>query len=125
MRIRRALTSVLTLAIMLVVSHPLRAADWKAGVATTVITPQQSMWMAGYAARDKPSEGKIHDLKAKALALQDASDTRLVIVTVDLIGIPRDLRSAVEAQAHQQLRPAAREPADQCLAHPLRPRTAH
>ena len=42
---------------------------WKAGVATVVITPERSMWMAGYAARNKPSEGKIHDLHAKALAL--------------------------------------------------------
>ncbi len=45
---------------------------WKAGVATVVITPEYSMWMAGYAARNKPSEGKVHDLHAKALALEDA-----------------------------------------------------
>ena len=29
------------------------------------------MWMAGYAARDKPSEGKVHDLCAKAIAFED------------------------------------------------------
>ncbi len=46
-------------------------AGWKAGVASTVITPDESMWMAGYAARTKPSEGKIHDLYAKVLALED------------------------------------------------------
>jgi len=55
---------------------PLRAdqgpAEWKAGIATAVITPDEPMWMAGYAGRDKPSEGKIHDLYAKVLALQDA-----------------------------------------------------
>src|SRR5688572_410894 len=43
------------------------ASTWKAGVATVVITPDGPMWMAGYAARDKPAEGKLHDLKAKAL----------------------------------------------------------
>ena len=61
-----------------------------------VITPEQSMWMAGYGARDRPSEGKVHDLFAKALALEDAKGTRLVIVTTDLVGIPRPLRDAVE-----------------------------
>lgn len=79
---------------------------WKAGIATTVITPAQSMWMSGYAARTKPSEGKVHDLHAKALALEacpersrgDAQGTRLVIVTVDLLGIPRPLRDRLEKQ---------------------------
>jgi hypothetical protein len=56
------------------------------------------MWMAGYAARDKPSEGKINDLHAKALALEDEHGTRLVIVTVDLIGIPRPTRDWLEKQ---------------------------
>ena len=65
---------------------------WKAGVAAIVITPYEPMWMAGYAARDKPSDGKINDLHAKALALEDEHGTRLVIVTVDLLGIPRETR---------------------------------
>jgi len=52
---------------------------WKAGVATRVITPQQPMWMAGYAARNKPSEGSVHDLHVKALAVEDAGGSRLVI----------------------------------------------
>src|SRR6516162_5406749 len=43
---------------------------WQAGVARTVITPSQLMWMSGYGARNKPAEGKIHDLWAKALALE-------------------------------------------------------
>jgi neutral ceramidase len=64
---------------------------WKAGVATIVITPDEPMWMAGYAARNKPSEGKIHDLYAKSLALEDEHGTRLVTVTVDLLGIPRQM----------------------------------
>ncbi len=79
---------------------------WKAGIATTVITPAQPMWMSGYAARTKPSEGKVHDLHAKALALEacpersrgDAQGARLVIVTVDLLGIPRPLRDWLEKQ---------------------------
>ena len=68
---------------------------WKAGVSRVVITPSRPMWMAGYAARNRPSEGKVHDLFAKALACEDPQGTRLVIVTTDLIGIPRALRDAV------------------------------
>jgi len=75
---------------------------WKAGIAATVITPAQSMWMSGYAARTKPSEGKVHDLRAKALALEDAQGTRLVIVAVDLLGIPRPLRDWLEEQVNQR-----------------------
>jgi hypothetical protein len=65
--------------------------NFKAGLASIVITPEEPMWMAGYAARNKPSEGKVHDLHAKALALEDEHGTRLVIVTVDLLGIPRQM----------------------------------
>ena len=76
--------------------------NWRAGVATVRITPDDSMWMAGYASRNKPSEGVAQDLFAKALALEDAAGTRLVIVTLDLIGVPRALRDSVAAAAETQ-----------------------
>lgn len=79
----------------------LQQEKWKAGVASTVITPEQSMWMSGYAARTKPSEGKVNDLHAKALALQDAHGTRLVIVTVELLGISRPLRDWLEKEVRR------------------------
>ncbi|MCC6419393.1 MAG: neutral/alkaline non-lysosomal ceramidase N-terminal domain-containing protein [Gemmataceae bacterium] len=68
---------------------------WKAGAASVVITPKTSMWMSGYGSRDKPAEGKLHDLWAKALALQDAAGRRTVLVTLDLVGIDRDLSVAI------------------------------
>ncbi len=61
------------------------------GVGKRVITPATDMWMSGYASRNAPSSGKIHDLWAKALAFQDASGARTVILTTDLIGIPAPL----------------------------------
>ncbi len=64
-------------------------AGWQAGVATVVITPEQGMWMSGYASRDHGAEGTLHDLCAKALVLQDASRHRAVLVTLDLVGIDR------------------------------------
>ena len=71
------------------------AAQWRAGVARTVITPQQPIWMSGYAARDRPAEGKLHDLWAKALALDDGEGHRAVLVTMDLCGIDRELSQRV------------------------------
>jgi hypothetical protein len=74
---------------------PAFAADgdpcWQAGAAKTIITPAQLMWMSGYGARNKPADGKINELWAKALALQDPSGERLLLITMDLVGIDRDL----------------------------------
>ncbi|MGL4555474.1 MAG: neutral/alkaline non-lysosomal ceramidase N-terminal domain-containing protein [Gemmataceae bacterium] len=85
----------------------LLAADdkpWKAGVAVRVITPPATMWMAGYASRKSPAEGKEHDLYAKALAVEDPSGRRAVLVTTDLIGIPRSLAVRVRADAKKRLK---------------------
>lgn len=77
---------------------------WKAGVARVVITPQEPMWMSGYAARNKPAEGKLHDLWAKALALEDADGNRIVLVTLDLVGIPRSLSLQVTEELERRHR---------------------
>ncbi len=69
--------------------------SWQAGVAKVVITPKQPMWMSGYANRNKPAEGKVHDLWAKALVIQDANGKKCVIVTADLVGINRKLSKSV------------------------------
>src|SRR5262245_19699930 len=95
----------LCLAACLCLPSPLRADDapkWKAGVASQVITPKESMWLAGYAGRKKPSEGKEHDLYVKALALEDPDGNRLVVVTSDLIGIPRSLAVEVSRQVEKK-----------------------
>jgi len=64
--------------------------------------------MAGYAARRMPSEGKVHDLFAKALAIEDGAGTRLVIVTTDLISVPRPIRDWLEKAVNEELNlPAA------------------
>src|SRR5688572_4380563 len=63
----------------------------KAGVGKVVITPMQDMWLAGYASRNKPSEGKVHELHAKALVLEDETGARTVLVTSDLIGVSASL----------------------------------
>ena len=53
------------------------------------------MWMAGYGSRTKPSEGAIHDLWAKALAIEDPSGQRAILITLDVCGIGRELSNLV------------------------------
>jgi hypothetical protein len=77
-------------------------AKFKAGVATKVITPAEPLWMAGYAARNKPAEGKVHELYVKVLALEDAAGGKLVVLTSDLIGLPRSLSEAVAKEVEKK-----------------------
>lgn len=70
-------------------------ATWRAGVASADITPEASMYLAGFGARTKPSDGVEQKLYAKALALADAAEGRFVFVTLDLIGVERTLRQAI------------------------------
>jgi hypothetical protein len=78
------------------------AADYKAGVARVVITPDRPIYLSGYASRNRPSEGKIHDLYAKAIAVEDAKGGRVVLVGMDLIGVPRSIADAVAARVQKQ-----------------------
>jgi hypothetical protein len=64
---------------------------WRAGVARVNITPELPIWLSGYAARNKAAQDKLDDLWAKALVLEDAEGGRAVLVTMDLIGIDREL----------------------------------
>jgi hypothetical protein len=75
---------------------------WKAGVSKVVITPQEPIWLAGYAARTKPSEGVLHDIHAKALALEDDGGTLSVLVTTDLLGFTRAMSAEVAARAEKR-----------------------
>lgn len=63
----------------------------KVGAGRCVITPEQDMWMSGYASRTEPSSGKLHDLWAKALVIEDESGARGVIITTDLVGLPASI----------------------------------
>jgi neutral ceramidase len=68
---------------------------WRAGAAAVKITPERPMWLSGYAGRTKPADGTLSDLYAKALVLEDPTGRRAAVVTMDLVGISRDLAAAV------------------------------
>jgi len=94
---------LLTVCCLAVFAQPtVWAAEWKAAMGRGKITPEGSIWMSGYAARTRPSEGVLQDLWVKALALEDPKGRRVVFVTSDLIGFPRRITDAVAAQALKQ-----------------------
>ena len=75
---------------------PLVMADgMKIGLGRVAITPSKPVWMAGYASRTEPGSGKLHDLWTKAMAIEDASGNKVVIVTADIIGFSLDMTDAV------------------------------
>lgn len=80
----------------------LNAAHYKAGIGRIVITPEKPIYLSGYAGRDHPSEGVLTDLWAKALAIEDHKGARAVIVTTDLIGLPRSITDIVAARVEKQ-----------------------
>jgi hypothetical protein len=77
-----------SLLLALTLAAPVGAA-WKAGVARVNITPRDPIWLAGYAARTRPSEGVLQDIHAKVLALQAGDSPPAVLVTADLLGFSR------------------------------------
>ena len=95
--------SRIALLVACLIALPVQAADtWKAGVAKTVITPDEPMWMSGYGARTAPADGKNDDLMCKAVVLEDAAGGRIVLVTLDLVGIDRATSQAVCARLKEQ-----------------------
>ncbi|MBI4660561.1 MAG: neutral/alkaline non-lysosomal ceramidase N-terminal domain-containing protein [Verrucomicrobia bacterium] len=78
------------------------ALRWKAGAAAADITPEGPVWMAGYGNRTKPSETVAQRIFAKALALENALNSRVVIVTLDLSEVPLQMREAVERQVGER-----------------------
>lgn len=67
---------------------------WRAGVAKAVITPETSVWLAGYGSKRAP-DGKLHDIWMKSLALEAPDGKRAIIVTSDFQGVPKEMSDAV------------------------------
>ena len=88
--------------VLLLFAFSLSAGDYKAGIGRVIITPEAPIYMSGYAGRDHPSEGVLHDLWAKALAIEDRKGSRVVIISTDLIGLPRAISDIVAARVEKQ-----------------------
>ena len=67
---------------------------WRVGVAVVKITPSEPVYMSGFGRVD-PSTSVNNDLYAKALAFEDASGGRAVLMTADLVSIGGRMTSRV------------------------------
>ena len=70
----------------------------RAGTGRIDITPSGPIWLSGYGDRTHPSTGVLTKLWAKALAIDDGKGGRVVIITTDLIGLPRAITDTVSAR---------------------------
>ena len=75
---------------------------WKAGVSRVSITPENPIWMGGYGFRDHPAEGTRQKLWAKALALEASNTERVVLVTSDLVGIPKSMADEILSRLNRE-----------------------
>jgi hypothetical protein len=91
-----------TLFAILLSAAGLSGASLRAGVGRVDITPAGPIWLSGYAARTRPSEGTLTPLWVKALALQSGTAKPVVIVTADVVGVPREVVDRMAALVKQQ-----------------------
>lgn len=93
-----AVMRVRILTFTLLASAALAAADYQVGLASVVITPAEPVYLSGYASRNHPSEGALHDLKAKCMVIKDKRGVEAAILSMDLIGLPRSLSDPLAAR---------------------------
>src|SRR5437899_9254801 len=80
-----------------------QTSTWKAGIAKAIVTPEKGVWLAGYGSK-RPPDGKLHDLWMKALALEDPQGRRVVLVTSDFQGVPKEMSDRVFLQLKKKLK---------------------
>ncbi len=92
---QRVIMAVLVGALLTLDAPETCSAGWRAGISRINITPEGSMWMSGYGSRDHASEGKLTDLWAKAVVLEDDAGERIAAVSLDLVGLDRGTELAI------------------------------
>ncbi|MBI4585509.1 MAG: neutral/alkaline non-lysosomal ceramidase N-terminal domain-containing protein [Planctomycetes bacterium] len=66
-----------------------------AGLAVRDVTPEGPIWLAGYAGRNKPSEGVDGHLVVQALALQDRAGEKMAFIALDNCEVSRAFAAPV------------------------------
>lgn len=98
----RPVAVVLLLAAISTITASAAGKGYEAGASRVDITPKKSIWLSGYGNRNKPSTGVLHQLWAKALAIRDERKGTFVIVSTDLIGLPRQITDTVSARLQKE-----------------------
>lgn len=76
--------------------------NWRGGTARVKITPEEPLWMAGYASRTHEATGTLCDLWARTLVIEDPAGERAVLIALDLVGMDRDLANEITEQIQDQ-----------------------
>lgn len=89
------------------VTLPAAADTYRVGVAQIDLTPAHPIRLNGFGGRRTESEGVYQRIYAKALAIEDDSKEPVLLMTVDVLGIPDDVRTelAKRFQARGGLKP--------------------
>jgi neutral ceramidase len=82
-------------------SSPVKA-ELKGGTAKVDITPPIGAWLSGYGSRNKPSEGILDPLYAKALVLDDGQ-SKIAIASADLLWVPLEITNEIRQQVQEKL----------------------
>ncbi|MBN2137246.1 MAG: neutral/alkaline non-lysosomal ceramidase N-terminal domain-containing protein [Sedimentisphaerales bacterium] len=101
---KRIIKSTLLIAIVLFscIREPVSEAALRGGAARVDITPPAVVWLSGYASRNKPSDGIEDPLYAKTLVLDDGQ-SRIAIVSADLLWVPLDITTRVRRKVKEQI----------------------
>ncbi len=76
---------------------------YRAGSARRNITPREPVWLGGYGFRKAPFDGVISELYARALVLECGTEReRSVIVSVDQVGVGRELAGTITARLSER-----------------------
>ena len=75
---------------------------WHVGLARVDVTPTDSLWLAGYAARDHGATGTLHPLWVKAMVVQDKNGHAGVIITSDLLGFPKHMSETIKRRCAEK-----------------------
>jgi putative membrane-bound dehydrogenase-like protein len=88
--------SRLAVAALLVLPLAVDAADlYRVGIAQIDTTPSHPIRLNGFGGRRTDSEGVYQRIWAKAIAIEDESNEPALLITVDVLGIPDDIRAQI------------------------------
>jgi putative membrane-bound dehydrogenase-like protein len=86
---------LLSALILTCLTLPAFADTYRVGVAQVDITPGHPIRLNGFGGRRTESEGVYQRIHARALAIEDDSKEPALLMTVDVLGIPDDIRAEV------------------------------
>ena len=74
----------------------------KVGVSKHEMTPERPAWLAGYAARNKPSED-VHDPLFLTAIVFDDGNARLTMVSADLCFVPLSVKEQIAFRIQEEV----------------------